>query len=60
MSLTIVDMKTGKEIDVGAPFDFFKEISHHGTKLITEEQTANRNILKTTMGNAGFKPYSEE
>lgn len=60
VDLTIVDIKTGKEVDMGSPFDFFGEISHHGTSLITEEQTANRNILKTEMENAGFKSYSEE
>jgi len=60
VDLTIVDMKTGKEVDMGAPFDFFGEISHHGTTLITEEQTANRNILKTAMENARFKIYPYE
>ena len=44
-------MKTGKEFDMGAPFDFFGEISHHRTNLIAEEQTANRNILLFTAFN---------
>ncbi|MCL2311587.1 MAG: M15 family metallopeptidase [Firmicutes bacterium] len=60
VDLTIVDMKTGKEVDMGAQFDFFHEISNHGTSLITEKQAANRNILKIAMENAGFKSYSKE
>ena len=60
VDLTIIDMVTGEEVDMGAPFDFFGEISHHGTTEITDEQTANRNILKTAMENAGFNPYSNE
>ncbi len=60
VDLTIVDMKTGKEVDMGSPFDFFGPISHHGTNLITPEQTKNREILKSAMTGNGFKPYDEE
>ena len=60
VDLSIVDMRTGKEMDMGSPFDFFGPLSHHGTKLITDEQTKNRSILKNAMEQAGFKPYNEE
>lgn len=60
VDLTIVDMKTGKEVDMGSPFDFFGLESHHGTDLITTEQTANRLILKSAMESAGFRIYDEE
>ena len=60
IDLTIIDMQTGKEIDMGSPFDFFGPESHHGTDLITGEQTANRLILRKAMENAGFKIYDEE
>ncbi|WP_256555015.1 M15 family metallopeptidase [Paenibacillus mendelii] len=60
IDLTIVDKKTGNEIDMGSDFDFLGEISHHGTALITAEQTANRNILKNAMVKQGFDPYSKE
>ena len=58
--MTIIDMKTGKEADMGSPFDFFGEISHHETHLITEGQAANRLILRNAMEQAGFKIYDEE
>ena len=60
IDLTIIDMNTGKELDMGSPFDFFGLISHHDTALINEEQTQNRLILKNAMMKAGFRPYDEE
>lgn len=60
IDLTIVNMYTGKEVDMGGPFDFFGDISNHGTGLITAEQTANRQILKEAMEAAGFRAYSKE
>ena len=60
VDLTIVDMKTGKEVDMGSPFDFFGLESHHGTNLITQEQSANRLILRKAMESAGFVIYAAE
>ncbi|TFE22760.1 M15 family metallopeptidase [Cohnella luojiensis] len=60
VDLTIAFKKTGKIVDMGSPYDFFGEISSHGTKLITAEQTANRNILKNAMLKHGFKLYEKE
>ena len=60
VDLTIVDMRTGKEVDMGSPFDFFGKVSHHGTSLISPEQTANRQILKKAMTAGGFKAYDAE
>ncbi len=60
VDLTLVNISTGEELDMGSGFDFFGEISHHGTKLITSEQEKNRNILRDAMVEAGFKVYPEE
>lgn len=60
VDLTIVDKKTGRDVDMGSPFDFFGDISSHGTQMITSEQAANRLILKSAMENVGFKAYSKE
>ena len=60
VDLSLVSMKSGKEIDMGSPFDFFGEISHHGTPLITIRQTANRNILRDIMLLNGFWLYLNE
>lgn len=60
VDLTLVDRSTGQELDMGSGFDFFGDISNHGTDLITEEQEKNRNILRDAMVDAGFKIYPEE
>jgi D-alanyl-D-alanine dipeptidase len=49
IDLTLLDMKTGKELDMGSPFDFFGEISHPDFRGITEEQYENRMILQKVM-----------
>ena len=60
VDLTLVEISTGKEVDMGSGHDFFGEISHHGTNLITPEQEKNRNILRDAMVDAGFEVYPEE
>ena len=60
VDLSLVHKSTGKVVDMGGDFDFFGEVSNHGTKLITKQQTGNRNLLKNTMVKYGFKPYSKE
>jgi D-alanyl-D-alanine dipeptidase len=55
-----VERLSGRELDMGSPFDFFGEISHHGAKGLTREQAANREFLKSIMEAAGFRPYAEE
>jgi D-alanyl-D-alanine dipeptidase len=60
VDLTLVNKQTGQELDMGSGFDFLDEISAHGSKLVTKEQTANRDILKKAMEKHGFKSYAKE
>ena len=60
VDLTLFDMKTEKEVDMGGTFDYFGELSHPDYKDITEEQYNNRMILREAMTNHGFKPLVEE
>lgn len=60
IDLTIVDLETGKEMDMGSPWDFFGQISHHDTDLVNEVHTANRNKLRGLMLAHGFKEYANE
>ena len=60
VDLTLLDMKTGKDIDMGSPFDFFGEISHPDYKGITDEQYENRMLLQNAMKRAGFIPIDCE
>ena len=60
VDLTLVDMRTGKELDMGGVFDFFGELSHPDYKDITDEQYANRMLLREGMLSHGFRPLPEE
>ncbi len=60
VDLTLVDLKTGKELDMGSPFDFFGTESHPFYKGIGKNQMKNRMILRNVMLKNGFKPYENE
>ena len=60
VDLTLLDMKTGKELDMGSPFDLFSEVSHPDSQAVTEEQYENRMILQKVMVRNGFLPYDCE
>jgi len=60
VDLTLVDLTTGKELDMGTPFDLFDEKSSHSTTAITKEQASNRMILKDAMVEAGYGVYDPE
>ena len=61
VDLTLFDMQTGKELDMGGTFDYFGELSHPDyTETLTEEQLANRMILRDAMLRHGFKPLDTE
>ena len=62
VDLTLLDMKTGKELDMGSPFDLFSRVSHpeyRGTE-VTDEQYENRMILQHAMVRNGFLPLDCE
>jgi D-alanyl-D-alanine dipeptidase len=60
LDVTLVDLKTGKELDMGSPYDFFGEQSHPFYKNITAIQKRNRFYLRKIMLANGFKPYDNE
>lgn len=69
IDLTLVDLKSGEEIDMGSTFDYFGSISHAnilpgqkaGThKPINKNQYQNRMILRNAMEHHGFKAYNGE
>ena len=60
VDLTLLDMQTGKELDMGGPFDFFGVLSHPGYRGVTDEQYENRMLLQRTMLRCGFLPLDNE
>ena len=73
VDLTIMDMKTGKDVDMGGTFDWFGPESHPDycgdpetleykpqEGGITSEQFYNRMVLRAAMMRHGFKPLDNE
>ena len=75
VDLTLFDMKSGKEVDMGGTFDWFGKESHPDCQgdpekglyiaydnidTITAQQFANRMLLRSAMMRHGFKPYDCE
>jgi len=60
IDLTLLDMATGKELDMGSPFDYFSERSHPDCREVTEEQYENRMRLQKLMTDNGFLPIDCE
>ena len=60
VDLTLFDMKTEREVDMGGTFDYFGQLSHPDYTEITEEQYAMRMLLRDVMIRHGFRPLPEE
>ena len=61
VDLTLFDMRTEKEVDMGGTFDYFGERSHPDFKGdLTPEQLQNRRILSQAMFRHGFKGLDTE
>ena len=73
LDLTLFDMRTEKEVDMGGTFDWFGRESHPDycgnpesgeytgeNGALTAQQLENRMILRRAMMAHGFKPYESE
>ncbi len=61
VDLTLFDMATEKEVDMGGTFDWFGIESHPDyTATLTPEQYANRMLLRDAMVRHGFKTLDSE
>ena len=60
VDLTIIDLKTGKELNMGTGFDNFSDTAHHTFTGLPEEILQNRLLLKKVMESHGFKAFDTE
>ena len=58
VDLTLVDRKTGKELDMGTAWDTFSTESHYAAAK--GEAMDNRKRLRKAMTKHGFEPYEKE
>jgi len=60
VDLTIVDLKTGKESDMGTGFDNFTDSAHHDFTTLPKDVLTNRQQLKGIMEKYGFNLMATE
>lgn len=60
VDLTLIDAISGKEVDMGTPFDYFDPLSWPSSLAIAPEQRAARLLLRLAMIKGGFVPVDEE
>jgi D-alanyl-D-alanine dipeptidase len=60
VDVTLVDLITGKELEMPTYFDHFGPEASHGYMGASPQAIANRQKLKLIMEHFGFVPYSEE
>jgi len=60
LDMTLVDAKTGVELDMGSPWDFFGKESWVEHIDLSVQQRANRMLLQTIMKKHGFTHYPKE
>lgn len=60
VDLTLIDLRTGEELDMGSPYDFFDPISWPSSASVSEAARDNRGKLRNIMVQHGFEPLEEE
>lgn len=60
LDLTIINLSTGAELDMGSPFDLFDTRSWPTDETVSTEARANRMLLAHAMQQTGFRPLREE
>ncbi len=60
VDLTIVSLKTKKELNMGTGFDNFSDTAHHNFKDLPADVLQNRVLLKNIMESNGFKALDTE
>ena len=61
IDLTLFDMQTGKEVDMGGPYDYFSPVSHYWCRDgVSAEQFRHRRTLREAMQRHGFLPIGTE
>lgn len=60
VDLTIIDLKTGNELNMGTGFDNFTDTAHLDFVALPKDVLANRQLLKETMEKYGFNLFASE
>lgn len=59
VDLTLIDLQSKQELDMGTDFDFMDELSHPFNRKVSEKQFQNRQLLNQMMTKHGFISLTE-
>lgn len=60
VDVTLVDLATGKELDMGTSFDYFGPASSPSSDQVSKTAQENRRLLQKLMKRHGFEPLATE
>ena len=60
VDLTLIDLRSGKELNMGTGFDNFTDTAHHSFAHLPAGALKNRELLRTLMEKQGFKALETE
>lgn len=60
IDVTLVDVRSGEELDMGGPYDLFDKRSWPRAPEVAPQARANRMLLQDVMVANGFRPLKEE
>ena len=60
VDLTLIDLKSGKELEMPTAFDDFTEKAMHTYMNLSQKALQNRQLLRDVMSKYGFIPYESE
>lgn len=60
VDLTLINLESGRELNMGTPFDFFSHLSWPESMKMPAQIRANRALLREVMVRYGFRPLKEE
>lgn len=60
VDVTLVHLKTGIELEMGSPYDFFGVQSHPFYSKLSKKEKKNRLLLRRVLLENNFKPYANE
>ncbi|PSG86281.1 M15 family metallopeptidase [Aurantibacter aestuarii] len=60
LDVTIINLSTGEELDMGSPYDFFGQKSWVKAPHLDKEHRKNRDVLQKVMAKHGFRNYMQE
>lgn len=60
IDITVIELATGRELDMGTDFDNFTDTAHHTFTKLDQQVLKNRKLLRDVMERNGFTAFESE